>query len=49
MGKIIPLHDLDYRVLERLRIYKFSPKYFLTMGGWIYHTLRLGQTHCAKT
>ena len=33
MGKITPLHDLNYKVIEPLRIYKFSPKYFLTMGG----------------
>ncbi|KAI4117708.1 MAG: hypothetical protein LQ338_007502, partial [Usnochroma carphineum] len=32
MGKILPLHDFDYRAIEPLRIYKFSPKYFLTMG-----------------
>lgn len=32
MGKITPLHDLDYKTVEPLRIYKFSPKYFLTMG-----------------
>lgn len=32
MGKVTPLHDLDYRAVEPLRIYKFSPKFFLTMG-----------------
>ena len=35
MGRITPLHDLDHRAVKPLRIYKFSPKYFLTMGGWI--------------
>ena len=34
MGKVTPLHDLDYRAVEPLRIYKFSPKFFLTMGVW---------------
>lgn len=34
MGKITPLHDLDYKTVEPLRIYKFSPKYFLTMGEY---------------
>ena len=34
MGEITPLHDVDHRKIEPLRIYKFSPKYFLTMGGW---------------
>ncbi|KAI4148968.1 MAG: hypothetical protein L6R39_002641, partial [Caloplaca ligustica] len=31
MGKVTPLHDFDYRAVEPLRIYKFSPRYFLTM------------------
>lgn len=35
MGKITSLSDLDYRAVKPLRIYKFSPSYFLTMGGWI--------------
>ncbi|KAL8717408.1 MAG: hypothetical protein Q9225_005339 [Loekoesia sp. 1 TL-2023] len=32
MGKVTPLHDFDYRVTEPLRIYKFKPEHFLTMG-----------------
>lgn len=49
MGKVTPLHDLDYRVVEPLRIYKFSPKYFLTMGGWTRWSANMGQTPCANT
>lgn len=32
MGKVAPLLGFDYRKFEPLRIYKFKPKYFLTMG-----------------
>ena len=49
MGKVTPLHDFDYRAVEPLRIYKFSPKYFLTMGGWTRRSANLGQTPCADT
>lgn len=44
MGKITPLHDLDYRAVEPSRIYKFNPKYFLTMGGWTRCSADAGQT-----
>lgn len=33
MGTIAPLQDFDYRTAEPLRVYKFQPKYFLTMGA----------------
>ena len=39
MGAITPLNDLDHLAVEPLRIYKFRPRFFLTMGAWI-HTLR---------
>lgn len=39
MGDITPLSDLDYRTVEPLRIYKFNPKYFLTMGGSLIHLI----------
>ena len=42
MGAIEPLDDLDHRLVELDRIYKFSAKFFLTMG--MYHHLPL--THC---
>ncbi|KAK5129044.1 hypothetical protein LTR85_000377 [Meristemomyces frigidus] len=32
MGGVVPLHNLDYREVVPRRIYKFNPKYFLTMG-----------------
>ena len=32
MGEIKALQGLDYRTVKPLRIYKFNPKYFLTMG-----------------
>ena len=32
MGRVTPLLDFDYRTVEPSRIYKFNPKYFLTMG-----------------
>jgi len=49
MGKITPRHDLDYQVVEPLRIYKFSPKYFLTMGGWTRRSANIKVTLCANT
>jgi hypothetical protein len=32
MGDIVPLTDLDWKTEEPRTIYKFNPKYFLTMG-----------------
>lgn len=32
MGDIIPLTDFDWKTEEPRKIYKFNPKYFLTMG-----------------
>ena len=32
MGEITPLENFDYRTVNPLRIYKFPPKHFLTMG-----------------
>lgn len=32
MGQITPSSDLDYRTIKPERIYRFNPKYFLTMG-----------------
>ena len=31
-GPVTPLKDFDYQTSEPPSIYKFSPKYFLTMG-----------------
>jgi hypothetical protein len=32
MGVIEPLTDLNWEKVEPKKVYKFSPKYFLTMG-----------------
>lgn len=32
MGAIQPLTELNWETVEPKRVYKFSPKYFLTMG-----------------
>lgn len=35
MGAITPLLDFDYRQAEPLRVYRFQPKYFITMGMFL--------------
>lgn len=37
MGLITPLHDFDYKIAKPPRVYKFVPKYFMTMGLFLPH------------
>ncbi|TVY43884.1 hypothetical protein LSUB1_G002034 [Lachnellula subtilissima] len=52
MGDVIPLKDFDWKTEEPRKIYKFSPKYFLTMGlqntniNFITHVDRQYQERC---
>lgn len=32
MGLITPLPDFNYKTVKPPRVYKFVPKYFMTMG-----------------